>query len=606
MDLEQTATTEVIAAISKTDRLKAYVNSGDKEPAFDGNIYIYSNDKYAKKDDLKKVAIQVKGKTNAAKKIKDKIKYPISVNDLKIYMKNGGVMFFVVYIDTNARVAKQIYYSALLPMKIKEILKLNDDKRNEIGVRFKKLPTDVNNLTDIFFNFHSDAQKQFSFVGKETPTLEELKKSDKLESFSFGYVSSRGKVSHYEIPKIFANKEMYIYANVKDCCIPIPIEYYSNMEQICMSTNDNLAVSVKGVKYYNTINKTITAENIIYRIGTCMTLIVPNLSPSELKDNDFQVKVTIDIKGSLKQRIKSLEFLIAMFDAKCFEIDGCEFPADFPESEIKALNPSVFPERLKGYKKAQRVLDKLNVTKDLDLDNLSEEDKKKLDSLILAIEDEKKISGLSKDIPLVAKYSIGNIEVALVFKRNEDGTHTLWNFFDTYLPVEQVIDEKKYPISQFVILTTDNLITLDNINYKNIVDDFYRIDISEPLVNSANEVMLELIKAFDIKADRIYLDTAKQLLALQMEHTEYIKQTICELNELQITARERTLNFAEKKKLYYILEKNDDDFIKVGAYLLLDEQEEASKIIETMNENQFEKFSNLPIFKFYKKSQEEN
>ena len=43
MDYEQIATSAVINAVSKTSRLKAFVNSGDKEPSFDGNIYIYDN-----------------------------------------------------------------------------------------------------------------------------------------------------------------------------------------------------------------------------------------------------------------------------------------------------------------------------------------------------------------------------------------------------------------------------------------------------------------------------------------------------------------------------------------------------------------------------------
>ena len=61
MDFEQIGTTAVINAVSKTDRLKAFVNSNDKEPSFDGAIYIYDNKIY-KKDNLKRVAIQVKGK----------------------------------------------------------------------------------------------------------------------------------------------------------------------------------------------------------------------------------------------------------------------------------------------------------------------------------------------------------------------------------------------------------------------------------------------------------------------------------------------------------------------------------------------------------------
>ena len=61
MDYEQLATTAVIAAVSKTSRLRAFINSGDKEPSFDGNIYICDNDRVTK-ENIKRVSVQVKGK----------------------------------------------------------------------------------------------------------------------------------------------------------------------------------------------------------------------------------------------------------------------------------------------------------------------------------------------------------------------------------------------------------------------------------------------------------------------------------------------------------------------------------------------------------------
>ena len=597
------ATTAITSAIAKTDRLKSFINTEDKEPAFDGNIYIYSNDLYAKKD-LKQVSVQVKGKSSVSKTIKQTIKYPISVVDLNIYMNNGGTMFFVVYIDTNSREVKQIYYSSLLPIKIKELLKLHKDKSDTIKVKFNQFPTDIVEITDVFLNFYSNAQKQISFVGKETPTIEELEKSNRLDSISFEYIRSIGKqVSENEIPKLLENKEMYVYANVKDGVLPIPVEYYANMDNITMSTDEMRPVSVNNNKYYDSMNKTISAEKITYKIGTCVTFSVPNIPATEIREKGFSVNFTIAIKGTLSQRIKGLEFIISMFEAKKFEIGGVEFPVNFSGKEIDKLNPSQYPHIIQNLKKARKVLESLNVTKDLDFDMCTDDDIKRLNTLIKAFEDGSSISGLGKDIPLVTKYTIGNIELALVFVKNSDETYNIWNLFDTYFPVVQEVNDKKTPTSQFTILTADEFVTLDNVNYKNIIEDFYRIDVSEVLINSANKIMLELIKAFDIRQDRIYLDTAKQLLDLQKDHPEFITSTICHLNELQILLRERPINFAEKKKLYEIIENSKECNIQAGAYLLLDEQEEATKIFETLTEKQLNEFKEYPIYKFYHTNQ---
>ena len=63
MDLEKIATASVKTSISMTDVLSPFINDGEKEPSWDGNIYIYSN-KDKKKDGIKKVPVQVKGKYN--------------------------------------------------------------------------------------------------------------------------------------------------------------------------------------------------------------------------------------------------------------------------------------------------------------------------------------------------------------------------------------------------------------------------------------------------------------------------------------------------------------------------------------------------------------
>ena len=50
MDLEKLATSAVIIALSKTERLSSFINSGDKEPCWDGNIYIHEDKTHTKKN----------------------------------------------------------------------------------------------------------------------------------------------------------------------------------------------------------------------------------------------------------------------------------------------------------------------------------------------------------------------------------------------------------------------------------------------------------------------------------------------------------------------------------------------------------------------------
>ena len=61
MELEKIATNAVETSIVKTDRLTSFISRGDKEPCWDGNIYIHESKNHNKRN-IKKVSTQIKGK----------------------------------------------------------------------------------------------------------------------------------------------------------------------------------------------------------------------------------------------------------------------------------------------------------------------------------------------------------------------------------------------------------------------------------------------------------------------------------------------------------------------------------------------------------------
>lgn len=76
MDLEKIATSAIVLSISKTDTLSGFINNGDKEPCWDGNIYIHEDSKHSKKN-IKRIPTQVKGKLVKNESVKDTVKYRI-------------------------------------------------------------------------------------------------------------------------------------------------------------------------------------------------------------------------------------------------------------------------------------------------------------------------------------------------------------------------------------------------------------------------------------------------------------------------------------------------------------------------------------------------
>lgn len=601
MEIETIATSAVEASISKTERLKPYIKAGEKEPVWDGPVYIHKDSKKTNKD-LKKVFTQVKGKVFQGI-IKDTIKYPIRVVDLEDYIQNGGAIFFVVYIDKKEQEARQIYYAAITPFRASEILK-NRTNKSTISVTFEKFPEDNNEKTIIFESFHTNATMQTSYAGKKPPTVEELQKQGVLESLTIRYQGFRTGQKNDIFPRIVDGSEMYVYANVKGNSAPTPVEYYSNVFQITMSTDSSIPVFVGETQYYDKINIVSSADKRIYKIGKCMTMSFPIDNKSS---EEKQCTINIKLQGTLRERIRDLKFLIALFEKKTVKLGTAEFPIDFPIDQLDKIRASDYPDILDGYIKLNNVLEKMSVKKDLELDKCTDSDIWKINILVAAVEEDEPIRGLDEDLPIIVNLNICNLHLVMLCHKNDDGSRNLWDYFTTTVPVVMMDAHKKpHPTSQFALMKAESFNTVDNINYENIVNDFRRLEPQDFLVDTANQLLLEMLKAYDIKkSDELY-KAMQDLMSWIKEHPENITKEVFQLNELQLIKRKRPLQYAEKKVLNDIIENTDEVFFKIGSFLLLDEQEEAKKLLDSLEEKELNYFKEFPIYKFYKKTEEVN
>lgn len=112
------------------------------------------------------------------------------------------------------------------------------------------------------------------------------------------------------------------------------------------------------------------------------------------------------------------------------------------------------------------------------------------------------------------------------------------------------------------------------------------------------------VKGYDKAPNPELLNAARQMNVWLGQHTDFLSSEIVTLNRLQIELRERPLEFSEKQELYTIATTAKDEFQRLGAFLLLDEQEEARKIFDTLEEDRLNLFKGFPIYKFYKYAEE--
>jgi len=595
MDIEKLATSAVINELSKTDRLSGFINSGDKEPCWDGNIYIHEDSKRTKKN-IKRVATQVKGKKVKSKIAKNTINYPVSYDDMHAYMMDGGTMFFVVYLDGESGETIQIYYAELLPIKIKQIIK---NVKANYSVRCRKFPSGKLEKTELLINFYDNAQKQTSFAGKELPTIEELTKSGVLESLSIHYTGLGDYNTRNAFPKLIGGKSLTLYANIKGGTAPIPVEYMEEVSKVIMHNETDLPVSVEGRPYYLGYKAVTTSEVIELHIGSSFRVIFPNTENDEMP---ISVTIKVSIKGTLKEQIIAVEFISAIIEHGYFRIGTSKIPVKFPQEEADRIGASDFPEILRVYKRIKEVLDSMSVKKDLNISDCTDEDWDNLNLIIGTIGDHKLARENPEAPAYIRKIQIANLTLAIVYLENLNGGYNVWDYFGHHFEVYCQDDPKMRRISQFSTLTADEILQFDNLNLETIISDFKMIEPNDWLFELGNLTMLEILKAYDLRPSDELLNAAKKMLEWINEHDEYTDCEVNLVNKLQITLRERDLTFAEKSELHTLISQTENEQIKIGALLLLNEQEEAKNLIKTLDSKKHEKLKEFPIYRFCKRS----
>ncbi len=143
----------------KTQKIIPVINDMDKEPIWDGSLYVYKGEADIVNDSfLDRIPIQLKGTCKFNYK-NSKISYPINVSNLNHYKKDGGVIFFVVVMGKSYN-KFSIFYKILLPFDILRILN-NKESQSSINVQMDKFPIDnTEKMMSIFISFINNKGKQ--------------------------------------------------------------------------------------------------------------------------------------------------------------------------------------------------------------------------------------------------------------------------------------------------------------------------------------------------------------------------------------------------------------------------------------------------------------
>ncbi|WP_288554428.1 DUF4365 domain-containing protein [uncultured Levyella sp.] len=582
MDLEKLATSAVINSISSTDLLSAFINEGDKEPSWDGNIYIYENAS-KNKAGIKKVPVQVKGTKNDNQE-KNEINYAIKVLDLQNYLTDGGVAFFVVYVSSDGK-RNKIYYAGLAPVKLILLLENHKDAKS-ISVSLKVFPDDSDLKVEVLQSFYTNMKKQTSFSHSKLLSLEELEKQGALESITF---STSGKgLNRHNFPKYLLRKDLYLYANIKGSIIPQPLREMPT--DLHISTEQKASVTINGAPFYHTVQKTYSKNGLEISIGQSCNLFLP-------EENGY-CRISFKPTTLLKYAVKDREFLLAFLRSNAVEINGhkINFQSDEPYSEERIVQ---LEQEVQRTKDVISVFDLLHIDTNYDLSQMSKEDIKHTEQFVQSLVYQEPLTDVNPEIVPCAK--VNYIGKKILIGAQEIGENQYKIFPFPSLPIEIYFEGengKRLLTSKYVILKTDDFLEIENLDVADLVESYFAFQ-EEYIFENANQTVLSLLQAYDKSnsSRRELLEAAGKLMRWVFLHNK--SETTYLLNMLQIKKRQGCLEDEDRKRLFLIAEDSKNrEIVRAAAFLLIDDQFAYEMHLKKASPEEMEEFKTWPIYHF--------
>ena len=576
--------------------ISQYLDEDDKEPCWDGHLYLYSEGKRDKDHLQGRVPVQIKG-TEVKHFVTKKWKFKLFKNDLQAYL-NEPTFFIVCKVKKDSK-ERKLFYRELLPGLVNRLLK--DMGKNESRMTlFHPMTEDLKEFEDQLKVFMSNSKRMVSFAHANPLSMEDAIKRG-IKEYSF--IAPEKFSNILKLLKYLSTHQTHLYAKVsKDLNIDMPVS--DGPARFEFKRQDDGEIKVGDRVYYKGYTSEIKKGRLVVTIDNVMTIDLPIDEADKVKP---VVKITPKAKY-LKEAINEAEFALALNKTGVLSVGNVDLQMLVNEKDfIRDLE-----ERLISWKEWENVLNKLHVTKAFDLTSITKEQEYLINLLIETIGKGKtvKIPG-QKSTLLVA--DISNIKLLLWCAADKNGNCFIGDFFDkTIKLLYRVSDKETINVSPFSYLQNDNYWErIDNIDYDSLVESAIKAaNDYDYCYHMSNFDVLAMIKAADVLEDT---DTERRnkLLAKAKELDEWLITNDIQkemvpvhvVNKMQILKRQRGLEEEEKRELEEMLNRGEiDDAVKVSICLLLERNEEADDLFAILSDDDKKRIKEFPIWRYYKKT----
>ena len=584
--IEKKAINEVDRFFENSNVVATYINDGDKEPFFDGHLYLYAGGKRNNEHYTGRVAVQVKGKD--LDEFKDgKFCNPIEMLDLKAYLHEGIAYFVVQEVGKE----KRLYYRLLTPIELRSIIQDNAGQIT-VSVRMNRAyDRDIKTIEIEIIQFEHDCKKQVSYADAPIFNFEDFGKNG-IHSFSIDITMKDKNVPFLQA---VTTKPIYLYADVPGGA-KVPMG--TGPANIALMRDVEEPVEVAGRIFYQNYKTKMEGGMLTITVGDCFTI---TLDPS---GNKQQASMNMKRRAKmLKDVITEAEFILELQRTKKIKIGALNLSIPFPaEHEIT----EGLSEYLKAWHEVDDMLTGIECNKDLDMTQITQKDEKTIDVLINMLGQGKACSLTNVTIG-INNVQLANLNLWLMIYKNQEGKHEIKSLFDHSLGYKAEFNypEGKLEECLYSGLERGILADCDNVPYSDVIPSYESLKTVNPhIYERGNLFLLELIAAYDKTTDEV---KKKVMFNAAIEISNWLldkdggNQVLHVLNKYQILKRNANLNDEQKAELKKIqMENAGDDEIAYAASLLLDDKASVEYHWNRLDTETQEIYKErMPIYKFH-------
>lgn len=569
---------------AECDRVDTFISTNDKEPLWDGNLYLFNSTELKADQVYGRIPAQLKSSGKTFKK--ETVSFPVKKTALETYKRDGGIIYFYVLINNPE--SEQIYYCLLTPVVIKKYLRA-PASGDSVSITLKRLSADKQQVTETLFQFYFDCKKQTSSAEKPIVEIQDYLSKTGSRQFTV-FAKSPNPVD--DVFKHMQSHPLYLYATDDDKNVTFPIG--DGPVTLKIGHNIDQSVSVNGVPYFKGCTLFNEEEESVVIIGNFFTFRTGN----EHKKPSLNFK----LEGhSNLQKITYLSFCLAVIKYQRFNIGKVEIPCE-------GLNPDTqvvkrMQEELKILCQVRSLFNKMHIEGDVNLDELDSNAISNLEALYKGIVLNEPLElkpGMEKNV----RIKIGHLVLYVMFEPSEEGKYFVRDFFmDDDVCCILTDDGNPIKSSRYTLLSVDQFAEASNFDFSKMIPSYEAfVKDNEKVAQYANMDMLRMILAFDKtegKKSKL-LDAAEYLNNWFIKTQRFNEPPINEINRFQILKRRGSLSEVDKTRICEILESDVAEDCKTACMLLLDNQSGAEYHFKKIPDESKEFFKSLPICHFWK------